>query len=123
QFSVDGVLIDMSQDASGSCDVVGIEIVNALRACNTVDSQPITYNGSTITFTGATDDPVWLDEYVEPASSIRRYVAHQCFNIHCTPFGQAVEGKLIPLEPIKIFEDNALQMFTSGFNQTVMFSD
>lgn len=124
QYSVDGVLIDMSKDLAGSCDKVGIEIVNSLRACNTVDSQPVEYNGTTYDFTGAETDPPWIEGMVEPPSDIRRYVLNQCFNITCTPYGMAVEGRMDPLEPgVKIFEDNALQMFTGGFNSTIMYAN
>jgi len=122
-ISIDGSMIDMSVDSSGTCDYLHIHSISGVRASNTVDSQPITHNGETIVFTGETSDPVWLDEYIEPLSTIRREVVDHVLNIGCSAFGMSVESKIIKHEPVLIFSDYALQLFTSGFDTSIMFVD
>lgn len=120
---IDGQLINDAVDSYGFCSEIGISVVNAVRAANTIDSQPITYNGTTYNFTGAAGDPAWIEGMVEPASTIRRYVLHQCFNMQIIPESISVECILKELEPVQIWEDNGPQSFTLGFNTSIMFAE
>lgn len=117
----DGQLL--TNDSWGFCKQIDVSIVNGIRASNTIDSQPITYEGTVYNFTGATTDPVWIEGMIEPSSTIRRDVLHQCFNLKILPEILAVECKLKELEPVQIWEDNGPQTFTTGFDTSMMFAE
>lgn len=124
QFSIDGAPIDMDQDISGSCNFAGMQDHTTFRASNTIDSQDLEYNGTNYVFLGENTDPVWIEGMVEPPSTIRRYVLDRYLNVTFFPGGQAVECLTLPLEEgVYMYEDNALQLFTGGFDSTVIYSD
>ena len=120
---IDGQQLDPGEDSYGYCRGINVSVVNAVRASNTVDSQPLTFEGDEYNFTGASSDPDWIEGMVEPASTIRRYVLRQCFNINILPGSMNVECVLKELEPVQIWEDNGPQTFTSGFQASLMFAE
>jgi hypothetical protein len=120
---IGGQVINGGVDSYGFCSEIGISVVNAVRASNTIDSKSVVYGGVTYNFSGAADDPAWIEGMVEPESSIRRYVLNQCFNIQIIPESISVECILNELEPVQIWEDNGPQSFTLGFNSSIMFAE